>query len=49
MFYKYHIYEMTVTLDTKNLPKGEALVIVSLTTNSPQRPIVNLFFAGIID
>lgn len=40
---------LTVSLDTKNLPKGEALVIVSLTTNSPQRPIVNLFFAGIID
>ncbi len=40
---------LTVTLDTKNLPKGEALVIVTLTTNSPQRPIVNLFFAGIID
>lgn len=39
----------TVTLDTKNLPKGEALIIVTLTTNSPSRPIVNLFLAGIID
>lgn len=41
--------ELTVTLDTKNLPRGEALIILALTTNSPSRPIVNLFLAGIID
>ena len=35
-----------VHLDTENLPKGETLAIVSLTTNSPLRPIVNLFIAG---
>ncbi len=40
---------LTVTLDTSSLPKGEALVIITLTTNSPSRPIVNLFLAGIID
>lgn len=40
---------LTVALDTSNLPKGETLVIVTLTTNSPSRPIVNLFLAGIID
>lgn len=39
----------SVSLDTGELPKGEALVIVTLTTNSPSRPIVNLFLAGIID
>lgn len=35
-----------VHLDTENLPVGETLAIVSLTTNSPLRPIVNLFIAG---
>lgn len=38
-----------VRLDTKNLPCGEALIIVTLTTNSPLRPVVNLFIAGWID
>lgn len=38
-----------IRLDTKNLPCGEALVIVTLTTNSPLRPVVNLFLAGWID
>lgn len=42
-------FTLTVSLDTSNLPKGEALVIITLTTNSPARPIVNLFLAGIID
>lgn len=39
----------SVSLDTKNLPKGEALIIITLTTNSPLRPIVTLFLAGWID
>ena len=38
-----------VHLDTKDLPKGECLKIVSLTTNSPLRPIVNLFISGTIE
>lgn len=38
-----------VSLDTSGLPKGETLVIVTLTTNSPSRPIVNLFITGWID
>lgn len=38
-----------VQLDTKALPKGEHLTIVTLTTNSPLRPIVNLFIAGWIE
>lgn len=39
----------TAELDTAQLPEGEVLVIVTLTTNSPIRPIVNLFIAGWIE
>lgn len=35
-----------VHLDTTGMPAGETLAIVSLTTNSPLRPIVNLFITG---
>ena len=38
-----------VHLDTSCLPVGEHLTIVTLTTNSPLRPIVNLFIAGYIE
>jgi hypothetical protein len=38
-----------VHLDTKDLPKGECLKIVTLTTNSPLRPIVNLFISGTLE
>ena len=38
-----------VDLDTDSLPVGEHLTIVTLTTNSPLRPIVNLFIAGYIE
>lgn len=38
-----------VHLNTEGLPKGEHLTIVTLTTNSPLRPIVNLFIAGYIE
>lgn len=38
-----------VHVDTKDMPVGEALIIVTLTTNSPLRPIVNLFVAGYIE
>jgi hypothetical protein len=31
------------------MPKGEVLAIVNLTTNSPLRPIVNLFITGWIE
>lgn len=34
------------TLDTSLLPKGENVIMISLTTNSPLRPLVNLFVAG---
>ena len=35
-----------VILDTNQLPSGEVLVMVTLTTNSPLRPIVNLIVTG---
>lgn len=38
-----------VHVDTANMPLGETLILVTLTTNSPLRPIVNLFIAGWID
>ena len=36
------------TLDTSGMPSGEVLVILTLTTNSPLRPIVNLYVTGFI-
>ncbi|MBR1575617.1 MAG: DUF1573 domain-containing protein [Bacteroidales bacterium] len=36
------------TLDTKGMPSGEVLIILTLTTNSPLRPIVNLYITGFI-
>jgi hypothetical protein len=36
----------TVDIDTANMPEGEMLVMITLTTNSPLRPIVNLFITG---
>ena len=38
-----------VKLDTSRLPEGEMLVTCTLTTNSPARPIINLFIAGWIE
>ena len=35
-----------VHLDTEGMPAGETLAIVSLTTNSPLRPVINLFITG---
>lgn len=40
---------MKCTLDTSGLPKGECLIVVTLTTNSPLRPIMNLFLTGWIE
>lgn len=37
-----------VSLDTTGLPKGDTMVVVSLITNSPSRPIVNLHLSGTI-
>lgn len=41
--------EFRVHLDTATMPVGEALAIVTLVTNSPLRPIMNLFIAGWLD
>lgn len=38
--------EFRVHLDTASMPKGESLTIITLVTNSPLRPIINLFIAG---
>ena len=37
------------SLDTSKLPKGETVLMISLTTNSPLRPLINLFVAGIVE
>ena len=38
-----------LTVDTAGMPEGEMLVTATLTTNSPTRPIVNLFLTGWIE
>ena len=35
-----------VSLNTSAVEKGEVVIMLSLTTNSPLRPVVNLFVAG---
>ena len=37
-----------VTLDTAGLPKGETVVMLTLTTNCPARPLINLFLVGLV-
>ena len=37
---------MHFSLDTSALPKGENVIMISLTTNAPLRPVINLFVAG---
>lgn len=34
------------TLDTSSMPKGDVSLVVILTTNSPLRPVMNLYIAG---
>lgn len=36
----------TVSFETSDMQKGEVTVLISLTTNSPLRPIINLFVVG---
>lgn len=38
-----------VHIDTKDLPKGKCMKIVTLTTNSPLRPVINLFITGTLE
>lgn len=40
--------KVCVTLDTSQLPEGDATIMLTLITNSPLRPIVNLFLAGVV-
>ena len=37
-----------VTLDTSSLPKGETVVMLTVTTNCPARPLINLFLTGLV-
>ena len=37
-----------VKLDTSSLPKGETVIMLTLTTNCPSRPIINLFLTGLV-
>ncbi len=41
--------DLKVTLNTAGLPKGECLIVLTLTTNSPLRPIMNFFVTGWIE
>ncbi len=41
--------DLNVTFDTKGLPSGETLVVLTVMTNSPIRPIMNLFITGWIE
>lgn len=38
--------ELELSLDTTKLPEGECLILVTLTTNSPLRPLVNFYLTG---
>lgn len=37
-----------VKLDTSLLPKGETVIMLTLTTNCPARPLINLFVTGLV-
>ena len=40
---------VALNVDTSGLPEGEMLLTMTLTTNSPARPVVNLFLTGWIE
>ncbi|MBQ3765627.1 MAG: DUF1573 domain-containing protein [Bacteroidales bacterium] len=37
-----------VKLDTSSLPKDETVIMLTLTTNCPARPVINLFLTGLV-
>ena len=37
-----------VKVDTSSLPKGETVIMLTLTTNCPSRPLINLFLTGLV-
>ncbi|MGN0201810.1 MAG: DUF1573 domain-containing protein [Candidatus Cryptobacteroides sp.] len=41
--------ELKVTIDTAGMPSGELLVVLTLITNSPIRPIMNLYVTGWVE
>ncbi|MCF0176783.1 MAG: DUF1573 domain-containing protein [Bacteroidales bacterium] len=41
--------KISMTLDTSLMSKGDQLLRITLTTNSPSRPVINLYIAGIIE
>lgn len=43
---KTGVYKFSV--DTSKMPEGESMVIITLTTNTPNRPMVNLFIGGAV-
>ena len=40
--------KVSVSLDTSVVPEGDVTIMITLITNSPLRPIVNLFLAGVV-
>ena len=40
--------ELLFNVDTKGLPAGEQLYMITLYTNAPLRPVINLFVAGFL-
>ena len=41
--------KISIRINTGNIPKGDVMIVVTLTTNTPIRPIINLFITGFID
>lgn len=41
--------KLTYTLDTDGFPKGDFLVFITLVTNSPMRPFINLYISGVVE
>ena len=37
-----------VKVDTSLLPKGETVIMLTVTTNCPARPLINLFLVGLV-
>lgn len=37
-----------ITIDTTGMPEGENMIIITMTTNTPSRPLVNLFIGGAV-
>ena len=37
-----------IDVDTSGMPEGENMVVITMTTNTPSRPLVNLFIGGAV-